>query len=511
MIKEVLHGEIIRLNRLEGTEMVSGISCNSKEMKKGYLFFAMKGSKKDGREFIPEAIESGAVACVVEEFWNENYPQVLVRDINRAFGISSARIFNEPSMSLNVIGITGTNGKTTITYMVESILKEAKISTGVIGTTGYRFAGKNIPADLTTPDARRLNGLMYEMVADNVRTVAMEVSSHALELGRVWGIDFDIAVFTNLTRDHLDFHGTMDEYFKSKNKLFSLYLPLSRKDRLFAIINNDSPYGRKIEVNHERIKKITYGVEEDSNIGAVEIKTEKLCSDFVVMINNKEKFPVRVNLTGRHNIYNALASIGICYALGIEQKYIKRGIENLRSVPGRLEPVENKENIRVFVDYAHTPDALENVLLALRESVEGRIITIFGCGGDRDRGKREIMGEISGRYSDVTIITSDNPRTENPDAIINEIEKGIIRAGVKKVDSENILFCSTKSYTTLADRKKAIELGLKIAKKYDTVLIAGKGHEDYQIIGTEKLHFSDKEIAERFFMERDRNAGRTEN
>lgn len=509
MLREVLNSEIVRLYKLEGTEMFTGVSCNSKEVREGDLFFAMKGFNRDGSGFIPDAIKSGAVAGVVEELKNQNYPQVVVRDINRAFGISCAKIFNEPSKDLTVIGITGTNGKTTITYMIESVLKEAGISTGVIGTTGYRFPGKNIPAELTTPDAKRLNQLLYEMVTNNVKAVSMEVSSHALELGRVWGIDFDIAVFTNLTRDHLDFHRTMGQYFKSKNKLFSLYLPLSGKNKLFAVINSDSPYGKKIEINDERIKKITYGIEGDSEIRAIKVKVERASSDVVVRIK-KDKFPLRVNFTGRHNVYNALACIGVCYALGIEQKYIKKGIENLYSVPGRLEPVKNKNGIRVFIDYAHTPDALENVLLALKETVKGKIITIFGCGGDRDRGKREIMGEITGRYSDVTIITSDNPRTENPDAIINQIESGIVRTGVIKINSETKLRNTTKSYTTLADRKDAIEFGLKIAKKLDTVLIAGKGHEDYQIVGTERVHFSDKEVAERFFMEKNKDAGRAQ-
>ncbi len=506
MVRDILNGEIVKLYKLKGTEVVTGVSCNSKELKKGELFFAMKGFKRDGSEFITEAIESGALACVVEELKNGDYPQVVVRDINRAFGISCAKVFNEPSMSLTVIGITGTNGKTTITYMIESVLQEAGISSGVIGTTGYRFPGKNIPAELTTPDAKRLNQLLSEMVNNNVQAVAMEVSSHALELGRVWGIDFDIAVFTNLTRDHLDFHKTMSDYFKSKSKLFSLYLPLSRKNRLFAVINNDSPYGRKIEINDERIKRITYGIEDESDIRAIDVKLGETSSNMLVQIN-KDKFPLRINLTGRHNVYNALACIGVCYALGIEQRYIKKGIENLHSVPGRLESVKNNNGISVYIDYAHTPDALENVLLALKETVRGRIITIFGCGGDRDRGKRDIMGEIAGKYSDVTIITSDNPRTEDPEAIINQIEKGIERTGAIKINSESGLRNTSKVYTTLTDRKRAIELGLKIAKRDDTVLIAGKGHEDYQIIGKEKIHFSDREVAEKFFMEKDRDAG----
>ncbi len=510
MIKEVLNSEIVGLHKLDGTEVCAGVSCDSREVNAGDLFFAMKGLKRDGSDFIPDAIKSGAVAVVVEKLKDPTYPQVLVRDINRAYGIACARIFKEPSRNLIIIGITGTNGKTTIAYMIESVLKEAGISTGVIGTTGYRFAGKNIPAELTTPDARRLNELLYEMADNNVKAVAMEVSSHALELGRVWGIHFDIGVFTNLTRDHLDFHGTMEAYFKSKNKLFSLYLPLSGKSKLFAVINNDVPFSKRITLGDERIKRIGYGIEEDSEIRAIRIKSEGLYSDVVVRIN-RDEIPIRINLTGRHNVYNALACIGACYALGIEEKYIKRGLENLHSVPGRLEPVPNKYGIRVFVDYAHTPDALENVILALKETAGGRIITVFGCGGDRDRGKREIMGEIAGRHSDVTIITSDNPRTEDPDAIIGEIEKGILRTGVIKINPEDNLSDVTKSYITLADRREAIELSLRIAGEGDTVLIAGKGHEDYQIIGTEKIHFSDREVAEKFFAEKDRNAGGAQN
>lgn len=508
-LRDILDGEIIKLYQLEGREVITGVSCNSKEVRDGDLFFAMKGFQRDGSEFISEAMKLGAVACVVDELKNQNFPQVVVHDINRAFGISCAKIFNEPSKDLTIIGVTGTNGKTTITYMIESVLREAGISTGIIGTTGYRYCGKNIPAELTTPDAKRLNHLLSEMVNHNVRVVVMEVSSHALELGRVWGIDFDVAVFTNLTRDHLDFHKTMDEYFKSKNKLFSLYLPLSRKEKIFAVINNDSPYGRRIEINDTKIRKITYGIEEDSEVRAIKIKLGSAYSDVIVLVN-KERFSLRVNLPGRHNVSNALACFAVCHALGIRPEDIMTGIENLFTVPGRLEPVRNKKGIRIFIDYAHTPDALENVLLALKETGEKRLITIFGCGGDRDRGKREIMGEIAGRYSDITIITSDNPRTEDPNAIIEQIETGIVKKGVPKISSESELRNTTKGYITLTDRKEAIELGLRIASRNDTVLIAGKGHEDYQIIGTERIHFSDKEVVEGFFMVKNRDAVRAQ-
>lgn len=503
MIREMLLEEIVELHKLKGDEMVRGISCNSEEIKPGEIFFALKGARQDGSRFLEDAVKRGAMAGVVSELKSIDIPQVVVRDVNKAFGIACSRLYNEASRRLTVAGITGTNGKTTITYMIESVLNSAGEKCGVIGTTGYRYPGVNITADLTTPDAKRLNQLLQEMVLNGVRVVAMEVSSHALEMGRVWGIDFDVAAFTNLTQDHLDFHKTMDNYFKSKEKLFNLYLPASRKGKLFGVINNDDPYGRRIEIKDGRIKKVTYGIESSADIRAIEINEKMEGSEFLISFNDMT-VPVRVNLAGRHNIYNALATFGICIAIGIGIRDIARGIENLRIVPGRLEPVPNNYGIRVFIDYAHTPDALKHVIGELKRTSTGRLITIFGCGGDRDRGKRPLMGEIAGSISDITIITSDNPRTEDPLKIINEIEAGISKLGIKKgLEPKGNVFRKDKFYTTIPDREEAIRTGLRIAEKGDTVLIAGKGHEDYQIIGTEKRSFSDKEVVLKFLRDRE--------
>lgn len=503
-LREILEGEMEKLHKLNGTEDILDVSCDSKRVKEGSLFFAMKGIKQDGYRFIPEAIHSGAVAGVVEELRNDEYPQVVVKNIRKAYAVACSRIFDDPSKRLTVIGITGTNGKTTITYMIESVMNKAGIPVGVIGTTGYRYGDKIIPAELTTPDAKVLNELMNEMVNRGVRVLVMEVSSHALDLGRVWGIHFDVGIFTNLTRDHLDFHGTIENYFQAKRKLFSLYLPASQKKKLFAIINNDDQFGRKIDVDNN-ITKITFGIKEKSDAMGENIILKDNYSEFIIRIREK-KFPLRINFIGKHNVYNALSAFSACFALGINPEIIIDGIEELRCVPGRLEPVENDKGIRVLVDYAHTPDALENVILSLKDTIRGRLITIFGCGGDRDRGKRPLMGEISGTHSDITIITSDNPRTEEPEAIIRDIEQGIIRTGIIRFDPEGEVPEKVRGYTTVTDRKKAIEMGLKIAKKGDTVLIAGKGHEDYQIIGTRKVHFSDKEIVRDFFLRKRENA-----
>jgi len=509
-IKELLEGEIVKLHRLTGEESITDIYCNSREVTPGSLFFAIKGTRNDGYNFIDDAMRNGAVAGVVYELRDEDIPQVVVKNVSRAFGISASRLFNEPSKKMRVIGVTGTNGKTTITYMIESVLKEAGIPAGIIGTTGYRYKDMTFPSDLTTPDAKKLNSVLNEMLSHRTGTVAMEVSSHALELGRVWGIDFDVAVFTNLTRDHLDFHGSMENYFKAKEKLFSVYLPASQKDRLYAVVNNDTEYSRRIIPGDPRIRRITYGVNEGADIRVVNMELHPSHS-IVDLQMNHTKTKLRINLTGRHNIYNALACTGVASVLDIDIKHIKAGLENLVAVPGRLEPVRNNRGIRILIDYAHSPDALENVIRALKETGNGRLITIFGCGGDRDRGKRPLMGEVAGRNSDITIITSDNPRTEDPASIIKEIEQGIVSTGAKGVTPEELFYCSTGAYTTLVDRKVAIGLGLRIAQKGDTLLIAGKGHEDYQIIGTKKIHFSDREVVEELLKENKQDAVRANN
>lgn len=398
---------------------------------------------------------------------------------NRAvFSRMSAKFFGDPSRELYVAGITGTNGKTTITYLLEAIFKKAKYKTGVIGTVNWRHGGTHIQAVNTTPGAYELQRLIREMANSGVKNLVMEVSSHGIEQKRVQDVEFDACIFTNLTHDHLDYHGSFKNYFKAKLKLFTELLPASRKKKRWAVINIDDEYGRKIVrlCDGAMVRLLTYGFNRKADV-----RVEKLASSMngnEMMIKTPwGKFECKSSLKGRFNVLNVLAAVACAGAYGINLNKIKEGIGFLRNVPGRLEEVPNKKGISIFVDYAHTPDALKNILSTLREISEGRLITLFGCGGGRDRKKRPLMGREACMLSDMLIVTSDNPRSEKPASIIKDILKGV--NGTPCVVEE--------------DRRKAIKRALSSAKKGDVVVIAGKGHEDYQIIGDKKLKFCDRE------------------
>ena len=461
---------------------VRGLSLNSKLTKKGYLFFCLSGSRYRGSDFINEAYSNGARAVVVEEIIKarilKDLMVIRVKDIIKCLGSIAGRFYDHSSAKLNMTAITGTNGKTTTTFIIENILKAYRKQTGLIGTINYRFSKKVLSAQNTTPDILTTYSLIDQMLEDKIKYLLIEVSSHALAQRRIEGIKFDQAVFTNLGQDHFDYHRTKENYFKAKSKLFTDYL----KEEGTAIVNIDDTYGCKLLEMVRKNKKfrvLTYGINKKADVCADRISVKRNGCCFTIT-GLKSKFKLETNLLGRFNIYNALASIATCLVLNIPEEYIIRGLREIY-VPGRLERVRCRNNISIFVDYAHTQDALRNILLTLKGiKGRGRLILVFGCGGDRDRDKRHKMGKIASELADFVIITSDNPRFEDPKEIISDIKRGIRRT----------------NYIILADRKCAIEKAIDIARSKDIIVVAGKGHEDYQVIKDRKFAFNDRLILE---------------
>ncbi|MCK5243818.1 MAG: UDP-N-acetylmuramoyl-L-alanyl-D-glutamate--2,6-diaminopimelate ligase [Desulfobacterales bacterium] len=478
---------------------ILSVHCDSRNVRPGGLFVAIRGLQTDGHLYIEDAIKHKASAVVIEQGWTSScsIPVMRVPDTRIAMSQIAAAFYGNPSKDLCVIGVTGTNGKTTTSYLIESILVAAGFKVGVIGTINYRFGPFVHPNPMTTPEALDIQRLLRRMVESGVTHVVMEVSSHGLDLNRVDHCQFDCCVFTNLSQEHLDYHKSMDAYFACKKRLFSDLLNKGAKRKnAVAVINHDDPKGELIA--HGLTLPIFYsGYSRTNKIWIEDVKTTPEYTSGVIHIP-EGMLSFRSSLVGRYNVHNLLAAAGVGAALNIPPEAIKRGIRELRSIPGRLEPVSNDLDISILVDYAHTPDALEKVLAALRELTVGRLITVFGCGGDRDREKRPVMGEVVGRLSDLAVITSDNPRREAPDAIIESIITGI-----KPVMSKEYLLPHLGSgfdkpgYCVIPDRSAAIVCGIKAARPKDTVLIAGKGHETYQIIGTESRPFDDREAAEK--------------
>ena len=497
-LKRLIEG--IEVKKIDGdtTKEIEGVAYHSNQVQKGFLFAAIRGVEVDGHRFIGEAIERGAEAVVSEEEQGvSNRTTVLVPNSRQALAKISSNFYGDPSSRIRLIGITGTNGKTTTTYLLESIFKKAGYTAGVIGTINYRFAQKTTLAPNTTPESLDLQKILWEMHKEGTSHVIMEVSSHGLDLERVFGCQFDGAVFTNFTSDHLDYHKTLEQYFESKKKLFSDYLMKSRKERRFAVTNYDDPKGKEI-VEGIDLPIIRYGVNPSCDITA-----DQVVSSFDGLSSRirtpKGDFSSHSKLIGNFNLYNILAAVAVGVGMDVPLETIREGLEGCEGVSGRFEKVENRRGIHVIVDYAHTHDALERALLGLKGILEngpqndGKMITLFGCGGDRDRTKRPLMGEVAGRYSDLAILTSDNPRTEDPLAILNEVEKGLKSLPIKVWDRNEIKFWRTqKGYLKVPDRREAIRMAIRLAQPSDTVLIAGKGHEDYQIIGKKRFPFDDR-------------------
>jgi UDP-N-acetylmuramoyl-L-alanyl-D-glutamate--2,6-diaminopimelate ligase len=482
-------------------QAVIGLAYDSRRVQPGFVFFGLPGTYSDGTDFALEAINKGACAVVLERKIDlpEHTAWVLAHDTRYTMGKWAAELFGQPSQKITVVGVTGTNGKTTVTYLLESIFRAAGLSPGVIGTINYRYQNSSRPAPHTTPESVDLQQLLAEMVQAGTRSVAMEVSSHALALERVRGIAFDGALFTNLTRDHLDFHRDMEDYFLAKCRLFTDYLldaPAKRKR--FAVIHGGDPKGRLLLEKSRRagLDVWSYGLDRKWDLHPQEFKADLDGLRGVLEIKG-QRLGFESPLIGIANLENILCSIGAASALGLPVNAIAEGIARLDPVPGRVERIQNSLGITVLVDYAHTPDALERVMSSLRSLTEGRLIVVFGCGGDRDPGKRPLMGEIAARLSEVVILTSDNPRSENPQAILRQIEDGLKHMPLTRFtrnDAEAFFFGPATSYCVEADRRAAIALALRIARPKDLVLIAGKGHEDYQILGKERIRFDDREV-----------------
>lgn len=497
-LEELLKGcEITRVLGNSAVE-VKGITSDSRNVGRGFLFAAIKGLTYDGHLFIEDALKRGACALIIDQS-NEssvrvpdNITTVIVPDGRKIIGLIAGRFYGEPSRRIKLVGVTGTNGKTTVTYLLESIIKAAGFSPGVIGTVNCRYNGSEYPASRTTPEAETLQQLMAQMIDCGITHCIMEVSSHALDQERVSGCYFDTAVFTNLTIDHLDYHGTMAHYGSVKERLF-IDLPLSEK---VSVVNIDDPYGQLLaeKVGNVITYSLNYGDISPHDI----METEKGLTG--VLHSPVGEIKLASSLIGEYNVSNIMAAVGGAVSLGIDRKSIEEGIRALERVPGRIERVKipaDFSDCRTFIDYAHTPDALERIIRAIKPTTKGRLITIFGCGGDRDASKRPLMGQIAASESDYTIVTSDNPRNEDPLSIIKDIEKGIIECGEE----------AGRRYTIISDRRKAIAEGVRIMNKGDTLLIAGKGHEDYQIIGDKKIYFDDADEAEQAFLERAKTSG----
>ena len=476
---------------------VDMLACDSRKVKKGALFFALPGSRVDGHDYIAGAVSDGASAVVLEEssYAPSETPWVQVTDCRLAMAKMAARFYGDPTATLPLVGITGTNGKTTTTYLLESILAAGGIPAAVLGTISYRFGTTIIEASHTTPESNDLQAAFRQLAAAGAKGFVMEVSSHALEQHRVDGCFFDIGLFTNLTRDHLDYHLTMDAYLEAKQRLFSeLLKPDRQKPLRTAVINIDDQYGAVL-AGRAACPVITFGLNGVADVTAKEI-TSSLDGINGLLSTPSGEIPFRSRLVGNYNLSNILGAVAAAVAMRLNPDAIRAGIENQARVPGRLERVDNNVGVTCLVDYAHTGDALQNVLETLKKIAVGRIITLFGCGGDRDRGKRPVMGEIAARYSDLAIVTSDNPRTEDPSAILQQIKAGITPLGLKEYNPDELPECfAEKGYVIIENRRDAIRTGAAIAKAGDIFLLAGKGHEDYQIIGSTKQHFDDREEA----------------
>ena len=497
-LKRLIEGVEVKKIVGNARNEIEGIAYHSKQVGKGFLFAAIRGVEVDGHRFIDEAVQRGAEAIVSEEEREvSNRTLILVPNSRRALAKISSNFYEDPSFRLKLIGVTGTNGKTTTTYLLESIFRKAGYDVGVIGTINYRFGQKITPAPNTTPESLDLQRILREMVEGGTSHVIMEVSSHGLDLDRVFGCQFDAVVFTNLTSEHLDYHKTLEQYFESKKKLFSDSLVESRKSRRFAVTNLDDPRGGKI-VQGMDLPVFRYGMSPSCDITADQV-TSSFEGLSCRVRTPKGNLSIRSKLIGDFNVYNILAAVSVGIGMELPLETLKEGVEGLEGVSGRFEKVENARDLHVIVDYAHTHDALERVLLGLKGIVEngtggrGKMITVFGCGGDRDRTKRPLMGKVAGQYSDLAILTSDNPRTEDPLAIMEEVEKGLESLPLKGWTADEIkLWRSKKGYLKVPDRREAIRMAIGLAQPSDTVLIAGKGHEDYQIIGKKKFPFDDR-------------------
>ena len=477
----------LQTTHVEGNTAVKvlDITADSRAVKVGSLFIALDGATVDGHNYVNKAVEAGAVAVLVSKpvEVSGDVCVITVEDTRKAMMACVPYFFDYPANSMRMIGVTGTNGKTTTTHMIRHILKGQGYKVGVIGTVHIMIGDTSYPIHNTTPDVVDLQHILHQMVEEGVTHCVMEVSSHALALGRVSGVEYDTAVFTNLTQDHLDFHKTFENYLAAKCKLFEQVSASNQtKSGKGAIINIDDEYGHRV-IEKTTAPIITYSIDGKGTLNAHDVEMTPKSSRYTVSYDGND-YTVAMNTTGLFNVYNTLAAIGACLLEGISMEDIDKALKTFSAVPGRFELIEEGQPFAVVVDYAHTPDGLENILQTAKAIQENRIIVVFGCGGDRDATKRPIMGRIAAQYGDVVYVTSDNPRTEDPVQIVKDVELGV-KEGLRE----------GSHYEVIVDRREAIQHAIQNAKPGDIVLIAGKGHEDYQILKDKTIHFDDREEA----------------
>ena len=463
------HGEEVEITSIEN---------DNRKVQKGSLFICIKGYTVDGHDFAESAVKSGAAAILAERPLTLDVPVIIVNDTMRAMAVLADAFYEQPTKQLRLIGITGTNGKTTTSHLIEKILADAGQITGLIGTMYTKIADKTLETKNTTPESLTLQKTFKQMVEAGVDTAVMEVSSHALDLGRVHGCDYDVAVFTNLSQDHLDYHKTMEEYKRAKSLLFAqLGNTFDHHQPKYAVLNADDPASR-MYIRSTAAHVITYGIDNKADLHATNIQMTSSGTLFDLIVQT-EKYPVAMQLIGKFSVYNVLASIAAAIVSGIDIKAVIKSIEGVTGVSGRFELVNAGQDFTVIVDYAHTPDSLENVLKTIQHFAKKKVYCIVGCGGDRDRTKRPLMAQIACQFATDPILTSDNPRSEDPIEILKEMEAGI----------------SGFAYRIIPDRKEAIVTAIQEASKDDVILIAGKGHETYQIIGNVVHDFDDRLVA----------------
>lgn len=452
---------------------IGTLTCKSKEQNKNGLFFCIPGTRFDAHDFAPEAVKNGCVALVVEHYLPLEVPQVLVSSGRGALARMAAAFHGWPSRKLRLVGITGTKGKTTTTFLLKAVCERAGWKTGIIGTTGNMIGDRRLSSSLTTPDPIDLQKTLHMMVDEGVQVVVMEVSAHAIDQLRLDGMTFEVGCYTNLSQDHLDYFHTMDNYFEAKRRFFTSGMVLN------AALNADEDTTARIQ-DGLTIPHITYGIASDSDLFARDIEITENGVSFETRLQGMHNIGIDLKMTGMFNVYNALAAASCAMILGVPARDIEYGLESVKNVPGRIEMLPTGTPYKVILDYSHVPEALKNILLTVREFARGRVIALFGCGGDRDRGKRPMMGEIGGQLADFCILTSDNPRTEDPMAILAQVEEGIRPTG--------------KPYVVIENRRDAIRYGLEMAKDGDVLVLAGKGHETYQEIMGVKRPFDEKVV-----------------
>ena len=486
--------KVISPIRVEGpqTAEVCHITADSRTVQEGSVFICLVGATVDGHSFVEKAVQDGAVAVVVSKPVTvpDHVAVIYVEDTRQALQAAVPFFYDYPASKMRMIGVTGTNGKTTTTHIIAHLLRSQGYTVGVIGTVHILIDDQSYPIHNTTPDVADLQQILQQMVDAGVTHCIMEVSSHALALGRTAGVEYDTAVFTNLTQDHLDFHKTFDNYLAAKAKLFKqVSASYQVKEGKGAVINVDDAYGQAI-VDVTTSPMITYSTEGKGSMNASDLTVTAKSSQFTLNYDRKS-YPISTKIAGMFNVYNTLAAVGATLYEGLSMEDIVKGLATFTAVPGRFELIEEGQDFAVVVDYAHTPDGLENILQTAKKIVDNRILVVFGCGGDRDATKRPIMGRIAAQYGDRVFVTSDNPRTEDPVQIVKDVE-----VGVKEGFRDGV------TYEVIVDRREAIHKAIAEATTGDVVIIAGKGHEDYQILKDETIHFDDREVAREALKER---------